>query len=352
VAWLGCRFEAAPRRRLLLAVALVLAGCGSSSSSPPATHAGPVPIGAGLRGPAGMAASVYATGLPAASAFALDARGRLWVATSAATDHRQDGVYLVARTGARPVKVISGVRGPLGLTWVGHRLYVASLGRVDAWSGLHGTHFARRRTILVEPAGHGWNNGMVQARDGRLVMGISSACDHCTSRSQWSASIVSFRPDGKDVRLYARNIRAPFGLAYVPGTTDLLVTMNQRDDLGTRTPGDWLGLVREGQDWRFPRCHGQSEAGCAGVPAPIAELARHAAAGGVAVVSGRALVAEWQRGRILGVALSRTATGYRAGTATAWVTGLRNPLPVIVTPTGAVLVGDWGTGRIYRIAKS
>lgn len=351
MAWLGRCSQAAPRRRFLLALVLVLAGCGSSSSAGTGTRTGLVSIGAGLRGPAGMAATVYATGLPTASAFALDARGRLWVATSAASDHRKDGVYLVARAGARPLKVISGVRGPLGLTWVGDRLYVASLGRVDAWSGLHGTRFATRRTVLVEPAGHGWNNAIVRAPDGRLVMGISSACDHCTSKSRWSASIVSFRPDGSGVRVHARNIRAPYGLAYVPGRSDLLVSMNQRDDLGARTPGDWLGLVRHGQDWRFPGCYGQAGAACAGVPAPVAVLDQHAAAGGVAVADGRALVAEWQHGRVLGVPLIRTANGYRQATATAWVTGLRNPLAVIATRVGAVLVGDWGTGRVYRIAR-
>jgi len=75
---------------------------------------GLVAIGAGLRGTAGLTATVYAKGLPTMSAFALDARGRLWVTTSGATKHTGDGVYLVARAGARPVKVITGVRGPLG----------------------------------------------------------------------------------------------------------------------------------------------------------------------------------------------------------------------------------------------
>ena len=32
------------------------------------------------------------------------------------------------------------------------------------------------------------------------------------------------------------------------------------------------------------------------------------------------------------------------------LTGLTNPVPVAVTPDGAVLVGDWGTGSVYRVA--
>src|SRR5262249_50778573 len=90
---------------------------------------------------------------------------------------------------------------------------------------------------------------LVLAPDGRLVMSISANCDHCTPRSPWSGSIVSFRPDGSDVHFYARHLRAGYGMAYFPGTSDLLVSMNQRNDLGARTTGDALALVRDGDDW-------------------------------------------------------------------------------------------------------
>jgi glucose/arabinose dehydrogenase len=335
--------------------AFVAAGCGAEDVRR-AEPTGLVAIGAGLRGPQGLAATVYATGLPTASAFTFDARGRLWVATSAASDHRKDAVYLIPRAGARPVKVIAGVHGPLGLTWYSNRLYVASLGRVEAYSGLHGTRFARHETIIREPSGHGWNNSIVAAPNGRLVMSISSACDHCTSTSKWSATIVSFRPDGSDVRVYARGIRAGYGLAFYPGTSDLLVSMNQRDDLGTHTPGDWLAMAAQGDDWRFPECYGQGGAACTGVRKPIAVLDKHAAAGAVAIVTGRlgpsvgtaALVAEWQAGRVMRVPLADGAST-SASSATPLLTGARNPLALANGPDGALFVGDWGTGRIYRV---
>ena len=53
--------------------------------------------------------------------------------------------------------------------------------------------------------------------------------------------------------------------------------MNQRDDLGSKTPGDWLAVVREGQDWGFPGCWGQGGKACEGVPEPAAVLDAHAA---------------------------------------------------------------------------
>jgi glucose/arabinose dehydrogenase len=135
--------------------------------------------------------------------------------------------------------------------------------------------------------------------------------------------------------------------------------MNQRDDLGARTPGAWLAVVRQGQRWGFPGCYGQGGAACAGVPAPVAALDPHGAVGGVAIVTGQlgpaagpaALVAEWQAGRVQRVALSRSAGGY-TGSVTPFLRGIANPLPVLATPDGAVLVGDWKTGRIYRVARA
>jgi glucose/arabinose dehydrogenase len=271
------------------------------------------------------------------------------VTTSGANTHATDGVFVVPRAGAKPVKVVSGPRGPLGLVWVGRTLYVSSLGRVTAFSGLRGTRFASRRTILVGPPGGGENNNLVRAPDGRLVMGVSASCDHCTPATRWSGSVVSFRTDGSGLRLVARAIRAPFGLAYT-ASGELLVSMNQRDDLGTKTPGDWLAAVRHGQNWGFPACYGQGGAACAGVPAPIGVLDPHAAAGGVAPLTdelgggfdGSALVAEWQLAKVVRVDLS-------SGKVTPFLTGVTNPLPVLGTG-GAVLVGDWQSGRIYRIA--
>jgi glucose/arabinose dehydrogenase len=337
------------------AIAALATGCGGSS-----THAASgdlVSIGAGLHGPSGLHATVYARGITHVSAFAFDARGRLWATASGANEHAGDGVYLVAHREARPVKVVAGPRGPLGLVWIGQSLYVSSLGVVTRFSGLDGTRFRERRTVLRGPVAGGENNNIVRAPDGRLLMGISSTCDHCVPPSRWAATIVSFRPDGRGLVTFAHGIRAAYGLAFYPGTSNLLATMNQRDDLGARTPGDWLALVRPGENWGFPACYGQRGTACRGVPAPIAVLDKHAAAGGIVVLTtelgkrfdGSALVAEWHTGKVQRVALERTATGYH-GTAQPFLTGIADPLPVATTADGAVLVGDWSTGTIYRIA--
>ena len=249
--------------------------------------------------------------------------------------------------------MVSGLVAPLGLVWVGNRLVVSSLGRVTAYWGFDGSRFAHRLVILDGPVTGGENNNLVLAPNGRLVMGVSASCDHCVPASKWSAAIVSFRPDGSGLRIVARNVRAAYGLTYLPGSSTLLATMNQRDDLGVRTPGDWLAIVRSGQDWGFPSCYGQQTSACAGRPQPVAVLDAHAAAGGVAVVSAQlgkryrssAFVAEWLTGVVKRVALGS------GGAVTTFLTGFEHPLPVLATG-GAMLVGDWGTGVVYRITPS
>jgi glucose/arabinose dehydrogenase len=334
----------------------------SASGSPgpsdsPAT--GLVAIGAGLIGPSGVTAAVYATGLTNASAIAFDPEGRLWVATAGYSDASTDGVYLVPSSGATPEKIIDRVSTPLGLLWYQGSLYVSSADGVVAYADFAGTSFASQRTVVSFATGTGELNGIALGPEARFVLGISAPCDSCDPTSAWSASVVSFLPDGSDLRVEASGIRAPVGLAYYPGTSDLFVTMNQRDDLAAATPGDWLAVVSRGQDWGFPTCYGQGGDACSGSPAPTAVLDKHAAVSGVAIVTDglgstigpSALVAEWAQGKVLRVALMHDGTAW-TGTVTTFLSGLQQPVPVLSGPDGAVYVGDWGTGIVYRIAAA
>ncbi|MFL5925321.1 MAG: PQQ-dependent sugar dehydrogenase [Gaiellaceae bacterium] len=283
---------------------------------------------------------MYARGIPEMSAFAFDARGRLWVTRSGSSRHSNGGVYVVSCRGAEPVKVVSSLRGPLGLVWVGRSLYVSSLDGVYRFTDFTGSGFAKRALVLKGPA-PAENNNLVLAPDGRLVMAVSANCDHCTTSPRYSAAILSFNTDGSGLRIVASGIRAPYGLVYDGGT--LYASMNQRDDLGAKTPGDWVAVVRAGQDWGFPACYGQGGAACDGIPEPLGVLDRHAAAGGVAISHGAVLTAEWARGTVMSVPL-------RGGRATPLLTGLSHPLPLAAAPDGALLVGDWGTGVVYAVA--
>src|SRR5436309_1475409 len=207
-----------PTRALaaVLAGMLVLTACSSKTRTSTAPAA-LVDIGQGLQGPAGLHASFYVGGLAHASAVAFDARGRLWVATADYTDAGQDALYVVNGPGAAPVAAVTGLHTPLGLLWIDDSLYVSSKERVDAYSGWNGAAFASQRNVLTLPAGVGEVNGLVRAPDGRIQMGISAPCDHCTPTSPLSGAVVSFLPDGTDLRVEASRMRAPIQLAYFPG---------------------------------------------------------------------------------------------------------------------------------------
>jgi glucose/arabinose dehydrogenase len=334
--------------------ALMLAGCGTTTAAASGTL---VDIGAGLQGPAGLHATVYAQGLASVAAIAVDDRGRLWIATADYTDSGKDGLYLVAASSAVPVEIEAGLHSPLGLVWADGTLYVSSTGGVTAYGGFDGTRFATQNQILTLAPGVGEVNGLALDADGRLWLGISAPCDHCTPTAEYSASVISFGLDGSDVRVEASGIRAPVGLVYDAADGHILVTMNQRDDLGSATPGDWLAVVERGQAWGFPDCYGQGGAACTGVPAPAATLDAHAAVGGVAIVRGQlgttvgtsAIVAEWALGKVQRVALEASGTT-AAGTVSPFLTGIKSPMPVLLGPDGALFVGDWATGTVYRIA--
>lgn len=353
--------------------AATTAGCGGDA--PASTAASPlVTVAPGLSAPAGTTARVVVDGPEHVASLARDGQGRLWLGTAATDGSPTDGVYAVPAEGGPPTAVVRGLSAVLGLRWVDQTLYVASSTGVDAFSGFDGTGFAERHPVLEVPEGTGEVNGLTSTADGRLWLGISAPCDHCTPSSELSASVVSFLPDGSDRRVEASGIRAPVGLTTDLASGDVLVTMNQRDDLGDATPGDWLAVVRSGQDWGFPDCYGQGGAGCGAVPAPLATLDAHAAVSGVVILDdgtaggstaggsiaggstaggtaggGRsALVAEWAFGKVQRVTLDDAASG-AAGTVTTFLSGEIAPVALLGEPGGAVLVGDWTTGKVYEV---
>jgi glucose/arabinose dehydrogenase len=336
---------------ILLALVLPVVSLLSADAAGAATS-----IGAGLRGPSGLTATVYATGLKHVSALATDAQGRVWVATAAASDTGKDAIYLVDAAGVTPQKVVTDVHTPLGLVWIDDTLYVSQANSVVALSGFDGAAFASRATVVSFPAGTGEVNGITVGSDGRLYVGVSAPCNSCTPTETYSASIVSFLPDGSDLQVFARAIRAAIGLVFFPSTDDLFVTMNQRDDLGAKTPGDWLAIVHAGESWGFPSYYGQDTAKYADMPSPVAELDEHAAVSGVAIVTGQlgstlgtgAAVAEWVTGKVQWVRLTASNGSY-TGKATAFLSGFENPVPVMLDRQGALFVGDWTSGRLYRI---
>jgi glucose/arabinose dehydrogenase len=334
----------------------------------------PAAAAAQVKVPRGFEVERYARGIPHPSNLAFDPQGRLWVTSAEHVTARGDGVWMVPRRGARPRHVVRRLFSALGVLWHAGELYVSHVvpystvaspphtGRVVAFSGFDGRRFTRRRVVVDGiPTGRHRVDSLAAGPDGRIYLGVGSVHDARRSGRRLSAAVVSFRPDGGGLRVEARGLRNPYGLAFVPGTGRLLVTEHGRDDLGLRRPPEEVNLVRtqgRARWYGFPECWGQGGRPCRGATAPLVRLRAHSAPGGVAVARrfgryGRsAFVARYGssfRGNPSGGDVVRVSLRGRPKVRTfATGFGLYDPLGVTLGPRG-LYVSRWRSGRIVRI---
>jgi glucose/arabinose dehydrogenase len=253
----------------------------------------------------------------------------------------------------RPRVVLRGFRTPLGLTWHRRTLVVSAQGTL--WRVRGG-----QRAAIVKhlPFGRHQQDNVVSHR-GRLYFGSGSTCDVCVERSKLSATVLSVGLDGRGLRVVARGLRNPYGLAVDPRTGRLYASVNERDELGENEPAETIVEVRQGRNFGWPRCRPSSRrkrlvGSCRGVTRPVAYLEPHSAPGGMAFWNDALYVAEWgeylkkTHGRKLTRVVLREG---RPAAVSAFATGFEHPLAVIVDRAGGLLVADHGRGVIYRITK-
>ena len=261
----------------------------------------------------------------------------------------------VGRGSTRPRVVARGFRTPLGLAWNGSVVFVSARGSLHRLV-VSGRRVVSRRPILAGlPFGRHQQDTVALGPDGRLYLGSGSTCDACVEKDRRSAAVLSLRQDGSDLRVVARGLRNPFGLAFEPGSDRLYVSDNARDDLGASEPAETIVLVRPGAHYGWPGCWSswslrQLRGSCRGVTKPVALLEPHSSANSLAFWRGRLFVAEW--GQYLSERWGRklVRVDVRTGRSTTFADGFEHPLGLAVEPTGgALLVGDWGRGVVYRI---
>jgi glucose/arabinose dehydrogenase len=301
--------------------------------------------------PPGYEVSTFSAGLEHPTAMAWGPDGRLYVT-------EDTGLLVVARRGSRrPVVVARGLRTPLGLAWRGRSLYVSEQGRLVRYTLQASTLTGRKILVRGLPFGLHQQDNVVVGPDDRLYLGSGSTCDACKERNPRSATVLSMKLDGSDVRVVARGLRNPFGLAFRPGTDKLYASVNGQDELGTKSrpePAEMVVLIKQGAFYGWPRCWPsyakKARAGrCRGVTAPVAYLEPHSSADGVAFWRGDLFVALW--GQYLSDRHGRKLVRVKVGTgkASTFARGFDHPLALVVDKTGALLVADWGRGLIYRI---
>lgn len=313
---------------------------------------------ASLHLPAGYHAQVYASGLFHPTALAFRPGGQLYVT-------QDDGRVVAVHRGSRSPHVVArGLPVALGLVWLDRsRLVVSVSGRLVRFDiGRDGA--VTGSSVLVGGLPyklHQQDN--VLFHRGRLVFGSGSTCNACRERDRRSAAVLSVRPDGSDLRVVARGMRNPFGLAVEPRTGKIFVSVNARDDVdrpGDPEPAESVVELRQGRDYGWPGCWPSARllrlvGACRGVTPPVAYLEPHSSADGLAFWRGTLYVAEWgqydshQFGRrVVRIRLY----GPMRRRVSVFASGFDHPLALAVEPGGrALLVADWGRGIIYRITK-
>lgn len=300
-----------------------------------------------VRVPPGFRVETYVRGLDSPTAMAFGPRGVLYL-----TQEGGQVVRVDPRT-RRPRVILRGFRTPLGLTWHRGSLFVSAQGAL--WRVNRGQ---RKAIVRRLPFGRHQQDNIV-VRRGRLYVGSGSTCDVCSERSRLSAAVLSVRPDGRDLRVVARGLRNPYGLAVEPKSGRLYASVNERDELGDREPAETIVEIRQGRHFGWPRCWPSHRlkrlrGSCAGVTPPVAYLEPHSAPGGMAFWKGALFVAEWgeylerKHGRKLTRVVLRPG---RPAAVSTFATGFSHPLAVAVDSRGALLVADHGRGVIYRISK-
>jgi glucose/arabinose dehydrogenase len=314
--------------------------------------------------PPGFRVETFASGLDQPTAMAYGPDGRIYVT--------QTGGSLVAitRGTTKPTVLVRRLRTPLGLAWRGRTLYVSEQGRLERLTLRGGRLVSRRVVVKRLPFGRHQQDNVVLGPDGRLYWGSGSTCDACRERDRRSAAVLSLRPDGRDLRVVARGLRNPYGLAFQPGTGSLYASVNGQDDLNRSKdpePADSVVVVRRGAFYGWPRCWPEARTlslngQCNGVAKPAAYLEPHASADGLAFYTGRTFprgyrgnifVAEWGQylsrrfgRRVVRVQLRPNGTARRVSV---FASGFAHPLALLVDRAGGLLVADWGRGLVYRI---
>lgn len=181
----------------------------------------------------------------------------------------------------RPHDIVFHSRGDT--TWV----YLSETNRVTRSPWQPGETQRQRAQVLVDGLpdssspelqgkyGHELKNIAVDSA-GRLYVSIASTCNVCLSDTQSTperATLYRYGPDGEAGQLFARGLRNAEGLAFVPGTDTLWVTVNARDNIpyphddGTgqygrvipeyvdNHPPEALTRVREGGHYGWPFCN-------------------------------------------------------------------------------------------------
>lgn len=345
-------------------------GAPAGAATPSAVSDTPVPQSTPAAPPApevelpeGFAAFLVADDLSSPTSLALDGEGRVNVSEVGGTvwrlrDEDGDGAFERRDRFAEVESRVTGIAlAPDGALFVSHT------GGVTLARDLDGDGRAEdvREVVSGLPNGRHQNNGLAFGPDGRLYLTNGSTCNDCQEADARSAAILRLNADGSNIEVFASGLRNPYDLTFTPDGR-LWATDNGSDPPCNTI--DELNLIVEGGDYGWPYSPG-CDAFAEGTP-PVADMGFNTSSDGLVYYGADAFPTEYRGSffvaqfgansgdpsigkRVVAVKVEETADGPR-GEVTNFALGLDNPLDVAVDRDGSLLVADFGSGKLYRIA--
>jgi glucose/arabinose dehydrogenase len=305
------------------------------------------------------------------TAFAFDAAGRLFATSQDGNLYRLTDTNHDGRVDTTSI-FASGYDFPLGVAVQEStgEVYVSQKGVISVLTDNNQDGLADNEKILAGdlPFGEHQNDNLVFGPDGWLYIGVGSTCNACQDTNPLSASILRFNVQTGDREVYARGLRNPYGLAFDPATGDLFATDNGRDDLGMDAPFEELNHIVLNGDYGYPNCwNEQNQPGCEHTIPAIATFEAHSSADSVVIYAAQNFPTQYQGNAFVTIFGSWLKGGLQTGiqrvilkpqgdtyqAETSWFVRFPQgvmPLPLVVGPDGALYVGDYINGTIYRIS--
>jgi glucose/arabinose dehydrogenase len=315
-----------------LATALAVPAAAAAQAPPPPTAAN------------GNAVSTLAQGVPTPTEFAFYRRA-VFVGAYGPEDGSGGGVYRIRKGAAKRLK--NSPRTVAGIAWHNRRLYVSSGKRIVVMSRWNGRRFLRKRTIYRGPQGFSGFTGLAFGPDNRLYSGVAlnDQTDRMADNGPFARSVVSLKPNGKDIKVVATGLRQPWQLTFVNGNPNPFVSVlaDEREP----TPPDWIVSAKPGENYGYPTCTQAQKRPCRGFAKPIAMLDDHASPMGISAI-GQTLYVALFRGLELDhpVVVSMNTAGRQIKP---FLSGYAAPVLAVGTRKGNVYTGDL-TGAIYRVS--
>nr|MBA3274081.1 PQQ-dependent sugar dehydrogenase [Chthoniobacterales bacterium] len=106
---------------------------------------------------------------------------------------------------------------------------------------------------LLRGGGH-WTRDIAFSPDGKkMYVSIGSLSNVSDDDSEADrARIFEFNPDGSGQRVFAWGVRNAVGIKFRPGTNDLWMSVNERDELGDGLVPDYISRVEPGGFYGWP----------------------------------------------------------------------------------------------------